>query len=92
MRVTDEVRDAFLGEVADAVRWWQRYASDEMAGGRQPTELVAEALAGLAHSILVIVDGGTKLSDHGRRVWLTGADGAVVSEGLHEYLPDHLLD
>jgi hypothetical protein len=50
------------------------------------SQAMAVALTGLAHSILVILDGGTTLSDEGRAVFLTGNDGHLVGDGLHEYL------
>jgi hypothetical protein len=52
--------------------------------------VVESMLESLAHSFLVVLDGGTDLSDNGRVVWLTDEHGDVVAEGLHEWLPDAL--
>ncbi len=83
-----DLRDAFIREVVDQVRASEALALSQLSGGEAPEEVVANALNVLAHSLLVILDGGTKLSDHGQRVWLTDVDGQVVAEGLHEWLPD----
>jgi hypothetical protein len=86
MDVSEQLRSAFLGEVADQIRAWDRHSRGLLETGKEPAEIVHKALTGLAHSILVTIDGGTKVSDDGRVVFLTGNDGHLVSEGLHEYL------
>ena len=83
-----ELRDAFIREVVDQVRATEALALSQLSEGEPSEDVVANALIVLAHSLLVVLDGGTKLSDHGRQVWLTGSDGQVVAEGLHEWLPD----
>ena len=70
--VTADLRSAFLSDVADSVRVWERHSLERVGGGVLPPDVIRGALAGLAHSILVILDGGTKVSDHGRVVFLTG--------------------
>ncbi len=54
------------------------------------TAVVGSMLETLAHSFLVVLDGGTKLSYNGQVVWLTDEHGEVVGEGLHEWLPNAL--
>ena len=83
-----ELQQAFVQEVADTVQYCKEFAAGRLASGDPPDAVVTQALNVLAHSFLVILDGGTKLSDHGRRVWLTDAKGDVVGEGLHEWLPE----
>lgn len=86
----DDVRDAFLRDVADAVLWWQEHAAEELRDGTPPEDVVKDAVRGVAHSLLVTLDGGTRLSDGGRLVWLTDSTGSPVGDGLHEYLFDYL--
>jgi hypothetical protein len=83
-----ELRDAFIREVVDQVRAAEALAVSQLSEGAPSEDVIANALNALAHSLLVVLDGGTKLSDQGRRVWLTDSDGEVVAEGLHEWLPD----
>ena len=90
--MTGELREAFLRDVADAVSDWRRHMSQLSAEDRLTDHELDLALSGIAQLILVTLDGGTKLSDHGRRVFLTDSDGEVIAEGLHEYLPEHLDD
>jgi hypothetical protein len=81
-----DLQKAFVQEVADEVRNCRKFAVDRLASGDPADAVVTQALNVLAHTLLVILDGGTKLSDEGRRVWLTDANGEVVGEGLHEWL------
>lgn len=86
------LRDAFLTDVADAVRFWT--AEAERTVGDDPAALAAatEALRGLAHSMLVILDGGTRSSDGGQVVFLTDRHGREIADVLHERLFDFLPD
>jgi hypothetical protein len=86
--MSKSLRDAFLGEIADQVHYWEGAAANELAAGQSPQTVVVDSLRGLAHSLLVVIDGGTKLSDDGRVVWLTDADGRTIGEGLNETLPN----
>jgi hypothetical protein len=86
--VSPELRTAFLSDIADSIRLWEREAAEKLNAGDDPHAVIHGSLTGLAHSFLVILDGGTKLSDDGRVVFLTDKEGQVVSEGLHEYLFD----
>lgn len=117
--VNDELRDAYLDDVADTVRqsiealavglrrggtadehiaWGDALPSLKRLRGvvgdsdrrADLLRVVGELLASAAHRQLVVLDGGTKLSDDGRRVFLTDTSGDVVAEGLHEWLFDHL--
>ncbi len=49
---TDEVRENFLNQVVTVINYWATVGSEEDIRGR---------LSGLAHSILVILDGGSGL-------------------------------
>lgn len=51
-KTLEEVRDAFLDQVWVLINWWE-------TEGRVPD--VGEKLQGLAHSILVLIDGGGAL-------------------------------
>jgi hypothetical protein len=86
----DALRDAFIRDVADAVRHWEVQGRAELSDGQDCERILADSLRGLAHSILVALDGGTTMSNEGRVVWLKDADGQVVAEGLHQRLPDAL--
>ncbi|HET6873737.1 MAG TPA: hypothetical protein VFH70_03100 [Acidimicrobiales bacterium] len=85
-----ELLTAFLSDMADSIRVWERDAAEKLDAGDDPHAVIHGSLTGLAHSFLVILDGGTKLSDDGRVVFLTDNEGQVVSEGLHEYLFDFI--
>jgi hypothetical protein len=77
----------------DAIAWERlrtRLTDDQ--DRRAFDQVLRACLTGAAHTFLVILDGGTSLSDNGRRVFLTDEDGQSVGEGLHEYLPDHLAE
>ena len=91
--VADGLRDEFLQDLASAVLHWEDWVDRELAiAARAPSEIAREAIRGVVHSLLVTIDGGTALSDRGRRVWLTDGNGESVGEGLHEYLFHFLPD
>ncbi len=52
--------------------------------------VVADLASILAHSLLVTLDGGTALSDDGKKVFLTDQSGDEIADVLHERLFDHL--
>jgi hypothetical protein len=52
--------------------------------------VVRDALTGLAHSIMVMLDGGTAYSDRWGPPQLRHGDGHEFASGLHEWLFEHL--
>lgn len=55
--------------------------------------LVQEVMAGVAHSILVAIDGGTALAETGRLRLVDAATGEDLSDGaLHEDFADYQAD
>jgi hypothetical protein len=91
-QVDEVLRDAFLRDVAASVRLWEQWGRQELDRRSDADTVLQEAVQGVVHSVLVSIDGGTALSDSGRKVWLTDATGSPIAEGLHEYLFDHLPD
>ena len=74
------------------VRWayerLQRFATSD--ADRRAIEVVChDTLFGLIHSILVSIDGGSRLADTAR-VDLVTEDGASLGPGLHELFFDYL--
>ena len=51
----------------------------------------SEVILGVIHSMLVILDGGTSLSDH-YSLTLTDGDGNELPKHLHEVFMDYLND
>jgi hypothetical protein len=52
--------------------------------------VVRDALTGLAHSIMVTLDGGSAYSDRWGPPQLRHGDGHEFASGLHEWLFEHL--
>ncbi|MBF5042067.1 hypothetical protein FGE12_06645 [Aggregicoccus sp. 17bor-14] len=48
-----------------------------------------EAMYGLTHSLLAIIDGATKMAEV-QRVYLSTDEEGSIGEGLHEFLPEAL--
>lgn len=75
-----EPRDAFMDHVADLVNYWS--AVDDSEDNK---------LIGLAHSILVTLDGRTVGLPHydliPMPVWSTEPDRRSIAGGLHDELP-----
>jgi hypothetical protein len=76
------------------VRWayetLQRLATSD--SDRRAIEVACrDTLFGLIHSILVAIDGGSRLSDTAR-VDLTTHDGKSLGPGLHELFMDYLAE
>ena len=53
--------------------------------------VLAEAMSGLLHNVLVTMDGGSSSAESGR-VYPADAEGRVLEDGLHERFYEHLLD
>lgn len=53
--------------------------------------VLAEAMTGLLHSVLVTMDGGSAGAEIGR-VYPADAEGRVLADGLHELFYEHLLE
>ncbi len=93
--MNDEVREAFLQDVASQVRYWTKHGialmePNDRENPPETHEVLQSCLTGLAHSLLVVIDGGTTMSDGGRRAWLTDEHGEPIGDGLHELLFEHL--
>ena len=54
--------------------------------------VINECLVGMAHSFLVTIDGGTSLSDEGRRLHLVDENGEEVDASLHDGFVGHLTE
>lgn len=52
--------------------------------------VLSESMRGLAHSIFVVLDGGTSLAEHGR-LHVVDEQRQSIGEGLHEGFVAHLL-
>ncbi len=53
--------------------------------------VLRERFVGVVHSMLVILDGGTKMAETGR-LHLVDGSGTSIGEGLHERFHDHLFE
>ena len=78
----------WAGEAGPAVkRLRQCLSSPELVNAYEVS--LRKTLAGLLHSVMVSLDGGTQLADK-VRVRLTTADGQEIGPGLNELLFEHL--
>jgi hypothetical protein len=91
---TAKIRNAFLQELNQHIGTWTEAAVDALCkrpgrsglSSAKTARVVREHMLGLVHSVLVTIDGGTALSDHGRLIQLTDMKGTPIGEGLHEFL------
>lgn len=96
-----DLADGLQGlDSSEELRWGDAYPAlrrlrsvvDDAATRADLLAVVRDVLVTAAHSQLVILDGGTALSNNGRQVYLADSTGTVVADGLHEQLLDHLND
>lgn len=87
----DPREELMWGDVHPALRRLRTRVNDA-ATRADLLAVVREVLVTAAHSQLVILDGGTALSDNGRQVYLVDSTGNLVADGLHEWLFDHFDD
>ncbi len=74
----------FTQEIEDSVHDFNKHGLELLAQGKGKEEVLLDCLQGLAHTFLVILDGGTKLSD--KMAIKVLADDTELNTNLHEIL------
>lgn len=72
---------------------WRRLGK-ALRGSETTEEFVTalrETLLGFAHSVLVMIDGGTELAEQ-MTVDLTSSEGRSIGDGLHELFTGYLIE
>jgi hypothetical protein len=80
-------------DIENSASWVKVRAALQSAGVTEQEMAAAliDPLLTQAHSFLVMLDGGTKLSEHGR-IYVKDHEDNFVGEGLHELFFDYLDD